>query len=55
MVTDTFPRLGPNARVLRPGDDGYDEARLSFNSMVDRRPAIIVKPVSTDVRPAAAR
>ena len=31
MVTDSFPELGASARVLRPGDDGYDEARLSFN------------------------
>ena len=55
MVTDSFPELGASARVLRPGDDGYDEARLSFNGMVDRRPAVIVQPATTDDVVAAVR
>lgn len=29
--------------VLRPGQDGYDEARRVFNGMVDRRPALILR------------
>lgn len=29
--------------VLRPGQDGYDEARQVFNGMVDRRPAVILR------------
>ena len=29
--------------VLRPGDDGYDEARLVHNGLVDRRPALIAR------------
>ena len=55
MATDTFPELGPSAWVLRPGDEGYDEARLSFNGMVDRRPAVIVQPTTTDDVVAAVR
>jgi hypothetical protein len=27
--------------LLRPSDDGYDEARTIWNAMVDRRPALI--------------
>lgn len=29
--------------LIRPADDGYDEARRIWNAMVDKRPAIIVK------------
>ncbi len=34
---------GMRGAVLRPGMNGYDEARQLYNSMIDRRPAIIVK------------
>ena len=29
--------------LLRPGSDGYDEARTIFNSIIDRRPALIAQ------------
>jgi FAD/FMN-containing dehydrogenase len=36
--------------LIRPGDDGYDDARAVFNSMIDRHPALIARCTSvTDV------
>jgi FAD/FMN-containing dehydrogenase len=29
--------------LLRPGDNGYDEARKVFNGMIDKRPALIAR------------
>ncbi len=33
--------------LLRPGDEDYDDARLIFNAMNDRRPAMIVRCTGT--------
>src|SRR5438093_2699808 len=30
-------------RLLRPGEDGYDEARRIYNAMIDRKPALIAR------------
>ena len=35
-------------RILRPGDDGYDAARATFNLALDQRPAAIALPRDAD-------
>jgi FAD/FMN-containing dehydrogenase len=40
-------RRGLSGAVHIAGDPGYDEARISFNGMIDRRPALIVQPTSS--------
>jgi FAD/FMN-containing dehydrogenase len=47
-------------RVIRPGDEEYDAARRVWNSSIDRRPSLIVRPrsardVGTAVRFARSR
>ena len=41
--------------IVRPGDSGYDAARAVWNSMIDRRPALIVRPTGNDDVAAALR
>ncbi len=37
-----------DGQLLRPGDSGYDQSRLVWNAMVDRRPRMIVRCASVD-------
>ena len=38
-------RAGLRGQLLQPGSDGYDEARRLWNSMIDRKPALIARCV----------
>jgi FAD/FMN-containing dehydrogenase len=52
-VASLRERLG--GPVLTPGEAGYDDARAIFNSMIDRRPAMIAQCASRDDVLAALR
>jgi FAD/FMN-containing dehydrogenase len=47
MLLPAAPPLADimKGRVVTPGDDGYDQARSSFNLTVDQRPAAVAYPV----------
>ena len=49
-LTDGF-----SGELVRPDDPGYDAARAVWNGMVDRRPAIVLRPTSTGDVAAAVR
>ena len=36
-------RAGLHGESLRPGDDGYDDARRIWNAMIDKRPSLIAR------------
>lgn len=38
-------KAGLRGELLRPQDDGYDDARKIFNAMIDKRPALIARCV----------
>jgi FAD/FMN-containing dehydrogenase len=50
VVEDVVTGLARQLRgeVLLPGDPGYDDARQGYNSLHDRRPAVVVRPAGDD-------
>jgi FAD/FMN-containing dehydrogenase len=41
-------KSGISGQLLTPSDDGFDAARAVFNTMIDRRPALIVRCANAD-------
>jgi FAD/FMN-containing dehydrogenase len=41
-------RHGHRGPVISPEDAGYDTGRITFNGMIDRRPALITRPLDVD-------
>ena len=48
-------RDGMRGAVITPDDEEYDVARTVYNAMIDRRPALIVRPANTGDVMAAVR
>ena len=57
MKTDSLADLRQRHRgpVIGPDDAGYDPARITYNGMIDRRPALIARPLDVDDVSAAVR
>jgi FAD/FMN-containing dehydrogenase len=49
-MTKTVEKLRPRFRgaLLRPGQEGYDQARRVWNGAIDRRPALVVRCADAD-------
>lgn len=47
IATIEILKLVIKGDVLLPGDAGYDEARIVWNEMIDKRPAVIVRCINT--------
>ncbi|MDQ3689498.1 MAG: FAD-binding protein, partial [Chloroflexota bacterium] len=48
-------RAAFSGEIVTPADDGYDEARRLWNAMFDRRPAVLVRPRTSEQVAAAIR
>ena len=55
QLDDRPPSTSFPAGSLLPSDSGYDDARLSFNGMLDKRPQVIVPCATTEQVVAAVR
>jgi FAD/FMN-containing dehydrogenase len=54
MTTDEARAAFPGGWIL-PDDTDYDEARSTFNGTIDRRPAVVIRPTTTEEVAAAVR